>query len=476
MDISISALCWYAYHQSKITELAVPYFMELVSRDPLYVLVDSEEQELKGSIVDIEQKLTEISSSMRGLIEHRAFLESELDLKRKRQDECRRKKDECSKVIVQSWMNMANKFKIPLKELSLAAMVPPEILLYIFSFLAPVDLCRGVAMVNHKWYQMSNDNPLWRGICSVRGIEFNHVAGSPRQSYMHGYRLNQNWRKGKFKTTTLNGHKEIVWSVLFDGQRVVSGSEDMTIKVWDAANASCLNTLRGHKNGTICLSNFGPHIVSGSADGSVRVWDPESGQCLRTMHTYSSVWSLQVMDSKLITGCVDTSIRVFDLNTGQTLNTFRGHTAPVRSLQIAASGFGEPMIMSGSYDRTIKMWDMSGRCLNTIRAHTHKVNCLQFDGQYLVSGSHDTLVKVWDMSGQCLHTLQGHDNMIHCLQSHGKQLFTGSSDSTIRMWNLQTGEHINTIKNQSAVCSLQFNDTHLVCGFEDSQIQIFNFE
>ncbi len=105
--------------------------------------------------------------------------------------------------------------------------------------------------------------------------------------------------------------------------------------------------------------------------------------------------------------------------------------------------------------------DMSGRCLNTIRAHTHKVNCLQFNENLLVSGSHDTLVKVWDMSGQCMHTfqvrsiiltkneyhclyllLQGHDNMIHCLQFKGNKLITGSSDTTTKLWNINNGERI----------------------------------
>jgi WD40 repeat protein len=444
----------------------------------MFVLVDSEEQDLQYSILDIERKLYEIGTSIKGLIENQTYLERELEAKKARQEACRRKKDDCSKVIVQSWVEMARRFQVPIAELSLAAILPPELLLHIFSFLSPADLCGGIARVNHKWYNLSLDNQMWRDICDQRGIELNSInpgkESNARQNYMEGFRRAQNWRKGKFRTTPLNGHKEIVWSVLFDGARIVSGSEDMTIKIWDAESAMCVNTFRGHKNGTICLSSYEHRIVSGSADGSIRIWDDESGQCLRTINTYSSVWSLQVLDNKLYAGCVDTSIRVFDVNTGQVLSTFRGHTAPVRSLQVARS-LGETVVMSGSYDRTIKMWDLNGRCLNTIRAHTHKVNCLQFDGTTLVSGSHDTLVKVWDMSGQCLHTLQGHDNMIHCLQFKGNQLFTGSSDTTIRMWNLSTGEHINTIKNQSAVCSLQFDDTRLVSGFEDSSIQIYDF-
>jgi WD40 repeat protein len=68
------------------------------------------------------------------------------------------------------------------------------------------------------------------------------------------YRRVQNWTKGKYKSTTLAGHKEIVWSVLAEGDKIVSGSEDMTIKIWEADSGMCMNTLKGHKNGTVSLS------------------------------------------------------------------------------------------------------------------------------------------------------------------------------------------------------------------------------
>ncbi len=48
-----------------------------------------------------------------------------------------------------------------------------------------------------------------------------------------------------------------MWSVLYDRDRIISGSEDMTIKIWDSESGMCMNTLKGHKNGTVsCLSLF----------------------------------------------------------------------------------------------------------------------------------------------------------------------------------------------------------------------------
>jgi len=359
-----------------------------------------------------------------------------------------------------------------------------------------------ISVVCQKWNQLAFDSGLWRGICIRRNIPVSrpsnltclaptpssdcedpmlvspHCTPSHHNTFVSSYMRELNWQSGKYRTVSLKGHKEIVWSLLHhpEDNTLISGSEDMTIKLWDLDEGVCTQTFRGHKNGTICLGRYGRRIVSGSADGSIKVWDMDTGACVHTIQTHSSVWSLQLVEqgTKLLAGCVDASIRVFDLNTALPLNTFRGHTAPVRCLQVA-EGFGELMIISGSYDRSIKFWDLSGQCLNTIRAHTHKINCLQFDGRTMVSGSHDTLVKVWDLNGHCLHTLQGHDNMIHCLQFKGSKLLTGSSDSMVKVWDLQTGNHVNTIKNHSAVCAVQFDDNLLISGYEDSVIQVYDF-
>lgn len=74
------------------------YIMELVKRDPLYVVVEAEEKELFHNIIEIERRIQDINSSIKGLIEHKIFLEHELQVKKRKQDDCRRKKEQSSKV------------------------------------------------------------------------------------------------------------------------------------------------------------------------------------------------------------------------------------------------------------------------------------------------------------------------------------------------------------------------------------------
>lgn len=120
--------------------------------------------------------------------------------------------------------------------------------------MSPTDICVATSRVNRKWHTIAYDNLLWRNICIQKGIEepeMVDIKKDARTNYMQGYRRVQNWSRGKYKATSLSGHKEIVWSVLHGGDRIVSGSEDMTIKVWETESGMCLNTLRGHKNGVV---------------------------------------------------------------------------------------------------------------------------------------------------------------------------------------------------------------------------------
>ena len=84
----------------------------------------------------------------------------------------------------------------------------------------------------------------------------------------------------KFKCLeTLKGHSYGVLSVAYspDGKRIISGSADETIKIWDANTGECLKTLEGHSNGVISVafSPDGTKIISGSADTTIKIWGEE---------------------------------------------------------------------------------------------------------------------------------------------------------------------------------------------------------
>jgi WD40 repeat protein len=80
----------------------------------------------------------------------------------------------------------------------------------------------------------------------------------------------------------LKGHTLGVWSVAYspDGRHIISGSDDSTIRIWDAETGAAVGKpLEGHTNGvlSVAYSPDGRHIISGSDDSTIRIWDAETG-------------------------------------------------------------------------------------------------------------------------------------------------------------------------------------------------------
>jgi WD40 repeat protein len=70
-----------------------------------------------------------------------------------------------------------------------------------------------------------------------------------------------------------------------DGSRIISGSDDNTLKLWDADSGNCILTLSGHSESVwaAAFSPDGKRIISGSFDSTIKIWDAQTGQCLLTM-------------------------------------------------------------------------------------------------------------------------------------------------------------------------------------------------
>ena len=88
----------------------------------------------------------------------------------------------------------------------------------------------------------------------------------------------------------LTGHNDLVSSVAFspDGKRIVSGSHDMTVRIWDAATGQPIGApITGHTGPliSVAFSPDGNTIVSGSFDKTLRLWpaypDATSALCAK---------------------------------------------------------------------------------------------------------------------------------------------------------------------------------------------------
>ncbi|MEO1528801.1 MAG: protein kinase, partial [Planctomycetota bacterium] len=138
---------------------------------------------------------------------------------------------------------------------------------------------------------------------------------------------------------SLEGHSDWVRSVAVshDGRRVVSGSDDDTVKVWDLESGRELASLEGHSDWvrSVAVSHDGRRVVSGSDDDTVKVWDLESGRELASLEGHSgTVLSVAVSPDgrRVVSGSVDSTVKVWDLESGRELASLEGHSGTVLSV------------------------------------------------------------------------------------------------------------------------------------------------
>jgi ATP-dependent Clp protease ATP-binding subunit ClpA/WD40 repeat protein len=249
------------------------------------------------------------------------------------------------------------------------------------------------------------------------------------------------WDLDNNTVQTLVEHNAWVWSVQFspDGKKILSGSGDRTIKIWDLEN-NTVQTLRGH-GGTVSSVQFSPDgkkIVSGSDDRTIKVWDIESNTVQTLTGHGEPVLSVQFSPDgkKIVSGSKDKTIKIWDLE-NNTIQTLTGHGEPVLSVQFSPDG---KKIVSGSTDKTIKIWDMESNTVQTLKGHRGLVWSVQFspDGKKIVSGSGDRNIKVWDIGSNAVRTLKGHSSWISSIDigCDGTKMVSGSNDRVIKVWDI----------------------------------------
>ncbi|KAK4461139.1 HET-R [Cladorrhinum samala] len=287
---------------------------------------------------------------------------------------------------------------------------------------------------------------------------------------------------------TLEGHGNTVRSVAFspDGQRLASGSDDNTVKIWDPASGQCLQTLEDH-NGpveSVAFSPDGQRLASGSEDNTVKIWDPASGQCLQTLEDHNGLVESVAFSpdgQRLASGSFDNTVKIWDPASGQCLQTFEGHNESVISVAFSPDS---QQLASGSEDDTVKIWDpASGQCLQTLEDHNGPVRSVAFspDGQRLASGSFDNTVKIWDpISRQCLQTLKGHGDIVWSVafSPDSQRLASGSEDNTVKIWDPAAGgQYLQTLKGHNGpVESVTFSPDgqRLASGSFDNTVKIWD--
>ena len=324
--------------------------------------------------------------------------------------------------------------------------------------------------------------------------------------YRRHFMIRKSWMNGKVKPghVAFAAHpRHVITCLQFDDDKIITGSDDTLIHVYDTKTGKLRTKLEGHEGGVWALQYEGNTLVSGSTDRTVRVWDIARGICTQTFYGHTStVRCLQIVmpadtgkvqDGKpvmmppkplIITGSRDSQLRVWRLpeagarryiQTGPPANDdqcpyfiriLAGHAHSVRAI----SAHGDTLV-SGSYDSTVRVWRIStGEQLHVMHGHVQKVYSVVLDHKrnQCISGSMDSLVKVWDLrTGTCLYTLEGHSMLVGLLDLRDDKLVSAAADSTLRIWDPETGKCRKTLEaHTGAITCFQHDGKKVISGSE----------
>jgi WD40 repeat protein len=318
-----------------------------------------------------------------------------------------------------------------------------------------------------------------------------------------------------------------------DGQHIVSGFVDGTIRIWDTTTGVPQHTLSGHKDKIRCVA-FSPNsqlVASGSDDCTVRLWDittgtqqyvmdghatyirsvsfSPDGQCIiSTSCHWIQIWDAttgtqrHVIGHKdvfcavsspkgqyVISGSFDGIIRVWDMSTGMQqlqLGT-NGRNDYIRS--IAFSPDGQYIAFGSGIDGTVQVWDnRAGTRRHFViivmndREKKVSVEAVAFspDGQRIACGCGHTAIHVLDVKmGTQQYVLNGHEDAVYSVafSPDGRHIVSASKDRTVRVWDAMTdAQHHSTSGPTCRITSLLFSPDgrYLVSGSVDNTMQMWD--
>lgn len=237
-----------------------------------------------------------------------------------------------------------------------------------------------------------------------------------------------------------------------------------------------LRTLQGHRGSvsSVAFCPEGKRLVSSSQDGTVRIWEVASGREIRTLSTHpgpvhgvtfspEGTRLVRVGAGASEAPAVSRVLHIYDAESGALLHSLRGHTDTITSVAFSFSG---RILASSSRDQTIRLWDArSGSHLCTLQGHTSTVSRIAFspDGQTLASAGRDSSVRLWHVqSGKELHVLKAHSNpVLNVAFSHqGDLLASVCQEGILRVWNTNIGQEVLTIRGPQSPCpAIAFSPT-----------------
>jgi WD40 repeat protein len=203
-----------------------------------------------------------------------------------------------------------------------------------------------------------------------------------------------------------------------DGELLLSGSYDNTVRLWHVRSRSSAGVWTGHTDKVtyVAFAPKGGQALSTSGDGTIRVWDVlKGGEVKRLTGHEGIVWCAVFTPDgrRVLSGGADRTLRLWEVDSGKEVLRLTGHTREVNSVALHPNG---QQALSAGWDGTVRVWDLKeGKEVRSLVGHTGQVHSVAYtpDGRQALSGGGDGTVALWDVgSGHRLHLFRYHQGAV----------------------------------------------------------------
>lgn len=241
----------------------------------------------------------------------------------------------------------------------------------------------------------------------------------------------------------LKGHNSTINALCLDGLRLISGGQDSNVIFWDLESRSQEASLPAHNGVITSLAVHNGIVYSSGVDCKMKSWNISSIEKIGEIMFESFVCSMKISDENIFVGLEDGNVEVFDMNLNK-LKTFCGHLDAVWCIDCFAD-----IMVTCSYDGTIRLWDVQTASGRVIGEHDGVVNKVAiFDPStagipLIISVGSDCLVKIWALDN-LKETIEFHTAAVSSLAVFDMYFVTGGFDKKVRIWSL-----LNLIKQKT---------------------------
>ena len=258
------------------------------------------------------------------------------------------------------------------------------------------------------------------------------------------------WNLQTEESIIYKGEKSTVLSTVFNENKILAAFRNDYLCVWDQASHIPIKSMKGECDGAIdsaCFSTDGKFLLSA-----------KKNQCY---------------------------MKLRDTETVFILNTFENIQFSNKSISFITFNPGTPTSILSVLENVILLWDIASSNLKIFEGHDDKVNsvCFSHDGSSIISGSEDRSIKMWTRDvGNLVKNYEGHDYIVNslCFSQDGATFISGSADKSIRLWNKYNGKLLKKYEGDrfpigevNCVC-FSPDDMEILSGCADNTLILWN--